>query len=244
MANAPEQHLGSRVVRDLMTPLYGLGHHVYCDSFLSSPGLFKDLLDNGTYACGTVRSNQTGLPRQLRNVRLRQQGDSFQMKKGEMLITAWKDKQLLHVLSTNSTSQNTSVTRKQKDGSMKEVPCPDVIQSYNKFMSGVDHADQLRASYCTSRKGMKWWKYLFYFLFDICIVNAFILMKESPNHQLKTKSGRHRDLTQLEFRMKLAQGLLEGFTSKRKCSSHAEGESSADQHYPIIMGESVAGCVP
>ena len=33
VANAPEQHLGSRVVRDLMTPLYGLGHHVYCDSF-------------------------------------------------------------------------------------------------------------------------------------------------------------------------------------------------------------------
>ena len=152
-----------------------------------------------------------------------------------MLITAWKDKRLLHVLSTNSTSQNTSVTRKQKDGSMKEVPCPDVIQSYNKFMSGVDHADQLRASYCTSCKGMKWWKYLFYFLFDICIVNAFILMKESPNHQLKTKSGRHRDLTQLEFCMKLAHEMLKGFTSKRKRSSHAEGESSADQHYPIIM---------
>ena len=44
---------------------------------------------------------------------------------------------------------------------------------------------------------------------DVAICNPFILMKESTNHTITTKSGRRRERTQLEFRMKLAHQLKE-----------------------------------
>lgn len=80
------------------------------------------------------------------------------------------------------------VQRKQKDGTVKDVPCPVIGQQYNKFMFGVVWADQLRMQYSTSRKSRKWWKYMLWFLVDLSVVNAFICMKESANHRITTKS--------------------------------------------------------
>ena len=60
--NNVEKGLASRVVKDLMENYLGLGHHVYVDNFYTSPQLFKDLLEAGTLACGTIRSNKKGFP--------------------------------------------------------------------------------------------------------------------------------------------------------------------------------------
>ena len=60
--NNVEKGLASRVVKDLMENYQGLGHHVYVDNFYTSPQLFKDLLEAGTLACGTIRSNRKGFP--------------------------------------------------------------------------------------------------------------------------------------------------------------------------------------
>jgi hypothetical protein len=84
------------------------------------------------------------------------------------------------------------------------------------YMNGVDHADQLRSTYNTARKSLKWWKYLFFFLLDVSIVNAYLLMRESENHKLSTKNNKEKPRTQIEFRMNLAHQLLGGFTGKRK----------------------------
>jgi len=76
-------------------------------------------------------------------------------------------------------------------------------------MNGVDRADQMRTEYPSYRTSRKWWVYLFWFLFDTAITNAFVLMKESPNHQKKTKTGKEKRLTLLEFRMNLAKQLID-----------------------------------
>ncbi|CAI7988607.1 hypothetical protein GBAR_LOCUS21 [Geodia barretti] len=36
------------------------------DNFFTSPALFMDLLQDGIYACGTVRSNRRGFPQDLK----------------------------------------------------------------------------------------------------------------------------------------------------------------------------------
>ena len=41
-------------------------------------------------------------------------------------------------------------------------------------------------------------------------------MRESPNHEIKTKNNRNRQRTQIEFRMQLAHQMLGAFISKRK----------------------------
>ncbi|KAK3107853.1 hypothetical protein FSP39_023451 [Pinctada imbricata] len=161
---APEKDLGARVVLDLMGPLFGLGHHVYCDSFFTSPDLFLRLWKEDTYACGTVRMNRKGLPQGLDKIKLKEQGQSIVRQKGDLTVSVWRDKKNITLLSTNcSSGQAEQVSRKQKDGSTKEVPCPLVVKLYNMYMNGVDHADQLRSTYNTARKSLKWWKYLLFF---------------------------------------------------------------------------------
>jgi hypothetical protein len=57
--------LAHRVVTSLCTPLYDLGHHIYCDNFFTSPALFDELSEHQTGACGTLRSNRIGVPAQV-----------------------------------------------------------------------------------------------------------------------------------------------------------------------------------
>lgn len=116
---------------------------------------------------------------------------------------------------------------------VKNVTCPMSVKLYNAYMNGVDHADQLRSTYNIARKSLKWWKYLFLFLYDVCIVNAFILMRESPNHSLRTKNNRVRTRTQLEFRMKLAHQLIGLFSMKRKRKSEFNVEHGMEHHWPF-----------
>lgn len=82
-------------------------------------------------------------------------------------------------------------------------------------MNGVDLANQLRSTYGISRKASKWWKYVFWFLVDVAICSSFILMKDSPNHQLRTGTRKAKHRTQLGFRQKLAHQLLGAYQEKK-----------------------------
>lgn len=116
---------------------------------------------------------------------------------------------------------------------VKNVTCPMSVKLYNAYMNGVDHADQLRSTYNIARKSLKWWNYLF--LYDVRIVNSFILMRESPNHGLRTKNNRVRTRIQLEFRMKLANQLIGLFSMKRERKSEFNVEHVMEHHWPSTM---------
>ena len=171
--------LGERVVKDLTREIWGENHHVYCDNYFTSTDLFQELLENGTYACGTIRTNRKGLPPAVSKAKLRRQGEMVQQQNHSMVATAWHDKRTVTLLSTNADPREmTEVQRKQKDGSIVNVRCPKILKLYTQNMNGVDRADQLRSTYSICRKAAKWWKYLFWFMVDVAICNAFILMKD------------------------------------------------------------------
>ena len=73
------------------------------------------------------------------------------------------------------------VKQRLKNGTRISVPCPKSIQLYNTFMGEVDLNDQLRGYYSVRLKGCKYYKYLWWFLFDIAITNAYILSKLHSN---------------------------------------------------------------
>ena len=67
---------------------------------------------------------------------------------GKVSASAWMDRKTVMVMSTNCQPSSTgTVSRKQRDGSTIEVPCPESIIHYNMFMGGVDRGDQLRGYY-------------------------------------------------------------------------------------------------
>ena len=57
--------------------------------------------------------------------------------------------------------------RKKKDGSSIQVKYPQAIDLYNKNMGGVDTNDQFRGYYHVRLKCHKFYKYIFWFLFDV-----------------------------------------------------------------------------
>ena len=56
-----EVGLGERVILQLCRPLCGGNYQVFCDNF-SATGLFKELLQQNIYTCGTAQIDRHGFP--------------------------------------------------------------------------------------------------------------------------------------------------------------------------------------
>ena len=105
-------------------------------------------------------------------------------------------------------TKTTSVTRTLKNNTKITVPCPLAVRNYNRFMGGVGYSDQLRKYYHFRLKSRKFYKYIFWFLVELCIVNTYIMCKD------------HTDLTKTnlkEFRSKLATDLIGSYCSRKRC---------------------------
>ena len=144
------------------------------------------------------------------------------------------DRKTVMVMSTNSQpSSSGTVCRKKRDGSTIEVPCPAPIIHYNKFMGGVDRGDQLRGYYRCRSKSRKFYKYTFFFLFDVAITNAFILLKSSGSCPFKDLKS---------FRLQLAEDLIGEYCSRRR---RGRGGSVIHQlpfrHFPIRLDNNSDG---
>ena len=192
-------------------------HHIYFDNFFSSPDLLLDLSRVGLYACGTLRSNRKGFPQDLKQFLkkgLSKRGEYLFRQCGNLTVTLWQDSKPVVVIATNSDPHETcTVQRKAKNGTRSSVSCPASVDVYNKFMGGVDRNDQLRQYYSVRLKGRKCYKYLWWFLFDVAITNAYVLCK---NHtDLSVPSLK-------EFRMTLAKGLINTYSSRKRAGRQSE----------------------
>ena len=88
-----------------------------------------------------------------------ERGESRVRQRGNLVVTIWRDTKLVYVMSTNSSpSASTTVKRRAKDGSVADISCPENINLYNRFMGGVDMADQLRGYYHVRMKCRKFYK--------------------------------------------------------------------------------------
>ena len=79
--------------------LEGKGYVVYCDNFISSPDLFKELKERGFGACGTCRIHRRGLPAIVRATRLRK-GQVISVIEEGLMSLKWHDKRDVTMLST------------------------------------------------------------------------------------------------------------------------------------------------
>ena len=170
--------------------------------------LLETLLRKRIYACGTAWADRRGFPAELKSVRLQQQGDFVFRQKGNLVATVWRDKKNVVVLSMmTSADEVTTVERKQRDGSVQIIPCPTAVDTYNKFMNGVDQGDQLRDYY----RVHKYYKYIFWFMFDVAITNGYILSAFIPT-TLTTLSFN----TLKQFCLNLASQLIANYCSRKR----------------------------
>ena len=206
--------LGYDIIMKMAKPFLNKNRHFYFDNFFTSTTLMEHLLLQQSYACGTVRINRKDLP-PCAKTKLKQ-GDCVYAQRNTMVFTKWHDKRDVSFLSTNTspTEPPRQVERKIK-GQAITIDKPRVADVYTSYMGGVGRADQLSSYYCTVWQTRKWYRYIFWYLFNISVCNAAVL--ESVHR------GRKRSL--LEFKMELAKGLINGFSQrKRKRQSLQPGQ--------------------
>ena len=206
-----EGALGEKVVMRLSEAISGRHHQVYFDNYFTSIPLLVKLLAQDTYECGTIRTNRKQYPKEISEEAKRlRRGEFLFRQSGNIVAVAWKDNKVVNVVSTLANADNTTtVNRTQKDGTRLTVPSPRNVALYNEYMGGVDHGDHLRGSYRIRLKCMKNYKYVFGFLFDVAITNAYILYS-----RFDVRSDKPMD--HKTFRMVLAEQLIGSYKSKKR----------------------------
>ena len=162
--------------------LLGKGHHVYMDNYYSSPELFSELHYKETFACGTCRSNRKNMPKSVTKAKLKKKGQCVFRRNGPLLCIKWKEKKDVVMLSTVQEAIFVETGRVDREG--KKIEKPECVYYYCGRMGGVDLSDQLLNYYSFLWKSMKWSRKLLIHLFNLAILNAYILNRHYGSQKL------------------------------------------------------------
>ncbi|XP_026467688.1 piggyBac transposable element-derived protein 4-like [Ctenocephalides felis] len=142
-------------ILDILEPYLNLWHHVYMDNFYNSVNTSLLLLQNKTRICGTIRTNR-GLPEELKNLKLKR-GETVFRRRQEVLLQCWQSKRIVQMISTIHSAamvESHNIEWKTREKIWKPI----CVIDYNKYMSGVDRADQYLSYFSIVRRTKKWTK--------------------------------------------------------------------------------------
>lgn len=205
------QDPGFTVVPELVKGLEGKHHQLYLANSLTSVPLMQKLLDQGIYASSSFPPPNPILPRELwEEGKLIKPGDFLQRQFGPLLATRWRDTKEMGCLSTNAAPGETDTVWRRsqtKVGGLDPINRPLAFCLLQENMRGVDICKQLLA--CNPLGGIpqdRHWRSLFWFLINLSIVNAFIVLRESrkENPPAWVQDGL---FTQVNFRKRLGNQL-------------------------------------
>ena len=103
--------------------------------------------------------------------------ETMAFRYNRLLALGWRavrKKKPLIMVSTESSAQSVKVHSR---ATARRALKPKVVDEYNLSMNGVDKADQYTVYYAFVRKSRKWWRKLFSWLFEVAIVNSYILYR-------------------------------------------------------------------
>lgn len=214
--DAVDGTLGERVVGKLASTIQSPDVCLCFDRFFTS----YELLNTLNYPClGTCMSNRKNVPKFAKKKMQRGESDILVSDDG-ILATRWKDTKDVLLMSNCHGATTGLAKRTLKTGDKTEIECPDAIIFYNKFMGGVDLADQKVSTYDLDRKSAKWWRKVFYKLLMSAVVNSWIIFNEIQNKKNPL----------LNFLVPLAEQLIElgrsGTRMKRRLSGRSGRHSN------------------
>lgn len=135
---------------------------------------------------------------------LKFKGPGQSLKKGEsqyftcppVLTGCWVDKNFICFTSNkHDTFELTEAERRTHDDQPIIKPAP--ILDYNKYMGGVDLADQMIKHYHIKRRSIKWYKKLFFHLLNMAVHTAHVIYKHHKQCDIRALKFRHSLVDQL-----------------------------------------------
>lgn len=204
------------------------GYCIWMDNYYNSPELMEELVYRSTWACGTLRSNRKGIPASVKAAKLKP-GETVFRRNGPTLILKWCDKRMVTMITT--IHEACEVQTKRKDAHGNRITKPQCVVEYCQNMAGVDLAGQYLSNYNFLRKSNKWTTKLFFHMFSMVLLNAYILNKKFGNNKLSHEG----------FRQHMAQYLLSSSTQstctpQRRKYRHTEScDRLVGRHFPEFI---------
>lgn len=228
----PDLGASSNVVLKMSKTIpHGKNHLLYFDNWFTSIPLATHLASKEIYCLGTVRMNR------VPGVQSCMTADKELLKRGrgshceitsvidntEVRVVKWADNKCVSLLSTFSSAgpirECNRFDRKKKE--QVKIPCPQIVQTYNKFMGGVDLMDSLIGLYRIKVRSKKSYHKLLYHFLDVSVVNAWLLYRRDCDSLDVPLNERH-DLQ--HFKLSVAKSLAMG--NKSLCNTPKVGRPS------------------
>jgi hypothetical protein len=110
-----------------------------------------------------------------------------------MIAVGWLDNKAVNFISTSDTTAIQSVQRRV-GCEKQQVPAPEIVCNYNKYMGGIDRHDRLQSTFSLGKqhKFKKYYVKLMLFLVEIALTNAWIYY-QMANDQVGEKAGDRAD---------------------------------------------------
>ena len=175
------QPLTSRIVLHLVDQVLahaqGTGFHLYTDRYYTGMPLAEKLLERQIHLTGTVQKTRKSLPKAYKKMKIKNGEMKVYRHPDNVMSLCWKDKRPIDMLSTWHNGESETTTRIVRGGRREEIEKPLVMSDYTENMGAVDKADHYCASYSFSRKTLRWWWKLFFWMLEVSLVNSFILYR-------------------------------------------------------------------
>ena len=153
-------------ILQLLQPYLNIWHHVYMDNYYNSTDTAELLLRNQVRCCGTIRVNR-GLPPILKNASL-QKGQTKFLRRQDVLLQCSQSKRPVRMITTIHSAE--IVESHNIDWVSKEkIWKPICVVQYNKYMKGVDRADQYLSYFSMVHRTKKWTKRCAMFLINCAL---------------------------------------------------------------------------
>ncbi|XP_028658930.2 piggyBac transposable element-derived protein 3-like [Erpetoichthys calabaricus] len=170
----------------------GQNHKVFADNYFTSVPVVDQLKERGLYYLGTVQMNR------VKNCSMMEENDlkkkereswDFRVNQKNPIIVRWCDNKTVNLLSSFvGVEPVTNVKRWDRKSKMYiMVPRPAIVETYNKYMGGVDLLDMLSALYKFSFRSRRWYLYIWWHTVTVAVINAWNLYKRDRKELEPTK---------------------------------------------------------
>lgn len=216
-----------KTVMDLLKNYFNKWHHVYMDNLYNSVNLAKKLILYKIRLCGTIRVHR-GLPEFFKKAKLKVMETIF-ARQGKILLQLYKTnkKRDIRMILTIHNADICDTGKKDKNGDA--ILKPKCIIDYNRYMKGVDRADQYLSYYPIYRKTKKWTKKVSLYFINCAIFNSFCIYRHLNKEHI-------RKLNYHDFLIKLGTAWIkttndgDPTTSRVVCSNPVERLTGGIKH--------------
>jgi hypothetical protein len=125
-------------------------------------------------------SNRKEMPKQAFSGKLKK-GEKISRQRNHLLAVRWKD--ICDVFFLTTAHEDVLVEAPSSRGAHHKIK-PTAVLDYNKYKTGVDRSDQMLPYYSFEKTTIKWWKKLYFHLFDLAIDNAHILHNKTSKKKM------------------------------------------------------------